>query len=273
MSRLNESSLTEVGYAKLNLALHVRGKRADGYHDIETIFAFCEDGDALSGEVAEEISLEVSGPFASDVPANDANLVIEAARVVRLATEISTGAGLHLVKNLPVASGIGGGSADAAALLRLLTTLWEIPASQAGELAPMLGADVPACLLSRSCRGEGAGDRVKPIDLGLSGTPVLLINPGLPLSTKEVFEQWDGVDRGPLEDWREGRNDLQGPATALIPAIAEVLAWLEARPGADFVRMSGSGATCFALFGGEAARDQAASQVPQPWWHLATRLR
>jgi 4-diphosphocytidyl-2-C-methyl-D-erythritol kinase len=267
------SGLTETAFAKLNLALHVRSERADGYHEIETIFAFCEDGDRLSAEPAEDLTLEVSGPFAADIPDNDANLVIEAARVVRLATEVSTGASLHLVKNLPVASGIGGGSADAAALLRLLTPLWDIPASQAGELAPLLGADVPACLLSRSCRGEGAGDRVRPVELGLSGTPVLLVNPGLPLSTKDVFEQWDGVDRGPLDDWREGRNDLEAAATSWIPAVADLLAWLRGQPGADFVRMSGSGATCFALFADETARDEAASQVPQPWWHLATRLR
>ena len=267
------SGLTETAYAKLNLALHVRGKRDDGHHEIETIFAFCENGDELSGDGAEDLTLEVSGPFAGDIPDNDANLVTEAARVVRLATEVETGASLHLVKNLPVASGIGGGSADAAAALRLLTRLWDVPASQAGELAPLLGADVPACLLSHSCRGDGAGDRIKPIELGLSGTAVLLVNPGHPLSTREVFERWDGVDRGPLGDWREGRNDLEGAANALLPEIADVLGWLIRQPGADFVRMSGSGATCFALFADEASRDGAASRVPSPWWHLATRLR
>lgn len=267
------SGLTETAYAKLNLALHVRGKRDDGFHTIETIFAFCDDGDELSGDDAEELTLEVSGPFAADIPDNDANLVTEAARVVRLATEVETGASLHLVKNLPVASGIGGGSADAAAALRLLTRLWDVPASQAGELAPLLGADVPACLLSRSCRGEGAGDRVKAIALGLSDTAVLLVNPGRPLSTRDVFERWDGVDRGALGDWRDGRNDLQAAATALVPQIADVLAWLRQQPGADFARMSGSGATCFALFADESARDAAASQVPNRWWHLATRLR
>jgi 4-diphosphocytidyl-2-C-methyl-D-erythritol kinase len=267
------SAFTETAFAKLNLALHVRSRRADGYHDIETIFAFCEDGDELRAEPADDLTLEVSGPFAADIPDNDANLVIEAARVVRLAAEIDAGASLHLVKNMPVASGIGGGSADAAALLRLLTPLWDIPASQAGEFAPLLGADVPACLLSRSCRGEGAGDRVHSVELGLSGTPVLLVNPGHSLSTKDVFERWDGVDRGPLGDWREGHNGLEAAATSWVPAVAEVLAWLRQRRAANFVRMSGSGATCFALFADEAARDEAARQVPEPWWHLATRLR
>lgn len=267
------SSLTETAYAKLNLALHVRGKRDDGFHDIETIFAFCEDGDALSGEAADDLALEVSGPFAADTPANDANLVIEAARVVRLATGVSAGARLHLVKNLPIASGIGGGSADAAAVLRLLTRLWMIQASDAVEVAPLLGADVPACLLSQTCRGEGAGDRIESIGLSLTGTPVLLVNPRIPLSTGPVFERWDGVDGGPLGNWSDGRNDLEAAAISLVPEIADVLAWLRGRCGADFVRMSGSGATCFALFADEAARDVAASQVPQPWWHLATRLR
>jgi len=267
------SSLTETGYAKLNLALHVRGKRDDGYHEIETIFAFCEDGDVLSGEAADELSLEVSGPFGADTPVDDANLVIEAARVVRLATGVSGGVRLHLIKNLPIASGIGGGSADAAAVLRLLTRLWEIEASDAVEVAPLLGADVPACLLSTSSRGEGTGDRVEPIELGLSGAPVLLVNPGVPLSTKAVFDRWGGRDRGPLGEWREGRNDLEAPAIALVPAISAVLAWLSQQRGADFVRMAGSGATCFAMFADDDSRNRAASEVPPPWWHLATRLR
>ena len=266
-------SLTETAYAKLNLALHVRGRRADGYHDIETVFAFCADGDELSGEAADELSLKVSGPFAADIPANDANLGIEAARVVRLAAEVSAGARLILVKNLPVASGIGGGSADAAAVLRLLTRLWKIDASVAAEVAPLLGADVPACLLAQSSQGKGAGDRVVPFDLGLSGTPVLLVNPNVPLPTAAVFEAWDGVDRGPLEDWRDGRNDLEPAAIALVPEIAKVLEWLRGQPGAAFVRMSGSGATGFALFAGDADRDRAAAAVPEQWWRLATRLR
>jgi len=267
------SGLAETAYAKLNLALHVRGKRDDGYHEIETIFAFCEDGDQLSGEAADDLTLEVSGPFANDTPADDANLVIEAARVVRLATGVSAGARLHLVKNLPIASGVGGGSADAAAVLRLLTRLWDIQGSDAADVAPLLGADVPASLRSQTCRGEGAGDRIESIGLSLTGTPVLLVNPRIPLSTGTVFERWDGVDRGPLDDWRDGRNDLEAPAIALVPQIADMLTWLRAQPGTDFVRMSGSGATCFALFADGASRDRAASQVPKPWWHLATRLR
>ncbi len=259
----------ETAYAKLNLALHVRGRRDDGYHDIETIFAFCEDGDALSGESADKLSLEITGRSAGDIPPGDENLVIEAAELLGR----GKGAKLHLVKNLPVASGIGGGSADAAAALRLLTGLWLIDPSQAQRIAPSLGADVPACLGSQSCRGEGVGDRLQPLDLGLTGTPALLVHPGEPVPTSAVFARWDGIDRGPLDDWRKGRNDLEPAAISLAPEIADVLAWLRVQPGADFVRMSGSGATCFALFAGEAARDMAAAAVPGRWWHLATRLR
>jgi 4-diphosphocytidyl-2-C-methyl-D-erythritol kinase len=152
--------------------------------------------------------------------------------------------------------------------------MWRIDPSYAQEVAPELGSDVPACLLSLPARGSGAGDKLAPIDLpDLSGTPVLLVNPRVPLSTAEVFAAWDGRDRGPLREWREGRNDLEEPATSLVPQIGLVLAWLSAQPGAHLVRMSGSGATCFALFGTEEARDEAAIAIPREWWHLASLLR
>jgi 4-diphosphocytidyl-2-C-methyl-D-erythritol kinase len=133
---------------------------------------------------------------------------------------------------------------------------------------------VPACLLSLPMRGNGAGDELTPVDLAeTSGAPVLLVNPRIPLSTAEVFARWDGVDHGPLEDWRIGRNDLQAAAIALVPQIETMLAWLSAQAGAEFVRMSGSGATCFALFDSDETRDRAAEAVPREWWHLATSLR
>jgi len=190
------------------------------------------------------------------------------------AAGVAKGAAITLDKQLPVASGIGGGSADAAAALRLLTSFWNIDPRHAQEIAPALGSDVPACLLSFPVRGEGAGDRLTPTELGeLSGVPVLLINPRVALSTADVFARWDGVDHGGLEDWRQGRNDLEAPAIALAPQIETVLAWLGTRPGAMFIRMSGSGATCFALFETEEARDLAADSVPREWWRLATSLR
>ena len=264
----------EIAPAKLNLALHVRAKRPDGRHDIETIFAFCTDGDRLRAEEADEVRLEVGGPFAADLGPIEDNLVMRAARTLRQAAGVSQGAAIHLDKRLPVASGIGGGSADAAAALRLLTALWGIDPAHATSVAPALGSDVPACLLSLPARGEGAGDALTMIDLGeLRGAPVLLVNPRVPLSTAEVFARWDGQDRGPLHDWRGGRNDLQDAATASAPLIATVLAWLNAQRGAELVRMSGSGATCFAVFGQEPQRDAAAMAVPREWWHLATHLR
>ena len=265
--------LSEPAPAKLNLALHVRGKLPDGRHALETLFAFCTDGDRLEAEPADDLTLEIGGPFAAGLSTQD-NLVVRAADALRIAAGKSTGARLFLTKNLPVASGIGGGSADAAAALRLLTGLWGIPPAHAVEVAPVIGSDVPACLLSLAARGEGAGDRLELVmDSSISGSPALLVNPGVPLSTRDVFAAWDGVDRGTLKGWREGRNDLEAPARLLAPVIGDVLGWLGNRPEANFVRMSGSGATCFALFESEQDRDEAATACPPGWWHLATFLR
>lgn len=264
----------EIAPAKLNLALHVRGHRPDGRHAIETIFAFCTDGDRLSAEPNEALALTVSGPFAVELPAAADNLVMRAAEALRDRAGVTEGAAIHLDKRLPVASGVGGGSADAAAALRLLTSLWRIDPVHASAVAPELGSDVPACLLSLPARGAGAGDELTPVDLPeISGKPVLLINPRVELPTAEVFARWDGIDHGGLADWREGRNDLETPATSLVPQIETVLAWLSTQPGASFLRMSGSGATCFALFESDEARDAAADGVPREWWRLATHLR
>ena len=280
MSALSERAATddsraqvERAYAKLNLALHVRGRRPDGRHNIETIFAFCEDGDELTAELPPHslFELHLLGECAPDL--GPENLIADAWTDLRRASGREQGVSFTLDKKLPVASGLGGGSADAAAALRLLTRLWELDPRIAEDVAPGLGADVPACLLSQSCRGQGAGDDLERVDLGLAGTPVLLVNPRVSLSTGAVFAAWDRVDRGPLGDWREGRNDLEAPAIRLVPQIAEVLGWLRGQSGATFVRMSGSGATCFALFDSIEAGDAAASACPAHWWHLATRLR
>jgi 4-diphosphocytidyl-2-C-methyl-D-erythritol kinase len=264
---------SEPAPAKLNLALHVRGRLPDGRHALETIFAFCTDGDLLEVEEEEGLNLEISGPFAEGLSADD-NLVLRAAEALREAAAVEAGALLFLTKKLPIASGIGGGSADAAAALRLLTRLWGIDPDHASKVAPQLGSDVPACLLSLMARGEGAGDRLTWIEDELAqGTPVLLANPGVALSTREVFAAWDGIDRGPLDEWRHGRNDLEAPARSLVPEIGDVLDWLRSQEGATFVRMSGSGATCFAMFTDGEARDAAAAACPSDWWHLATFLR
>lgn len=268
--------MQETAFAKLNLALHVRGREPDGYHRIETIFAFCEDGDLLSVEDADEISLAVSGPFGHELSSGEDNLAMLAARGLAELAGVSRGAALTLEKRLPVSAGLGGGSADAGAALRLLCRWWGIaPEDEAVRaLAAGLGADVPACLYSRPARGEGRGDRLRPwADEDLSGAAVLLVNPGTPLSTAAVFAGWTGDDQGPLGAMHGSRNDLEAPAIALVPEIADMLAALS---DARLARMSGSGATCFGLFEDEAGRDAAAAQIREAhpfWWQLSTRLR
>jgi len=268
------SDLVETAYAKLNLALHVREKMADGYHRIETLFVFCEEGDELRAESANDVSLQITGPFAAELD-SDRNLVLDAARALHESSGTASGADLRLSKNLPVSSGIGGGSADAAAALRLLNRLWGLnwPNEQLEPIARQLGADVAPCLYSLPMLGGGRGDDLAPAEPGFAERPVLLINPRIALSTADVFAKWDGVDRGPLLNWRDGRNDLEQPAAESAPLVQTVLAWLSAQPGVECARMSGSGATCFALFETGRARDDAAEAVPREWWRLATRLR
>lgn len=275
----------ETAYAKINLALHVRSREADGYHRIETIFAFAEDGDRLSIGGGDDLSLDVTGPFAGELGGGSDNLVLRAAEALRQASGTTEGAALALDKRLPVAAGLGGGSADAAAALRLLTRWWRLPCSldDLEGIGRSLGADVAACVRSVLVRGDGRGDRLGQLVSGpLSGTPLLIVNPRVPLSTPAVFAGWDGKDRGPLQtdatlaDARAGRNDLEEPATELAPAVGDVLAALAEEGEALLVRMSGSGASCFALFADSEARDRSAARIARSrpdWWLLATRIR
>lgn len=265
--------MTEPAPAKINLALHVRRRRGDGFHELETVFAFCTDGDVLHAEIADALTLEIRGPFAAGLSAGPDNLVIRAALALADAAGVPPKAALTLEKRLPVASGIGGGSADAAATLRLLTRLWAIDPAHASNVAPTLGADVPACLLSMTARGEGTGVLLHLVDVGVSGVPILLVNPDRPVATGQVFAAWNGKDGGPLADWRNGHNDLEKAATAIEPEIGDVLDWLGQQQGASFQRMSGSGATCFALFDTEQSRNAAAVLCPEQWWNLPTFLR
>lgn len=263
--------IIEPAPAKLNLALHVRARRPDGYHEIETLFAFVEHGDEVTVEAAEADSFTVIGPFAAGLAGEGDNLVTRAAA----AFAERFGGGTHAItldKRLPVASGIGGGSADAAATLRALGRLHGVPCEAMFEIAGGLGSDVPACLLGRTAIGRGRGERLEPVP-GLPGTPVLLVNPGVAVSTAEVFRRWDGVDRGPLGPQPlAGRNDLEAPAREIAPVIGEVLALLAAQPGVRLARMSGSGATCFALFDTTEACSAAASAMRRGWWVQPTRL-
>ena len=203
----------EVAYAKLNLALHVRERLPDGYHRIETIFAFCEDGDVLIGQESDRLTLDLTGPFARELAAEPDNLVL------RAAATLGARVALSLDKKLPIASGLGGGSADAAAALRLIARMRGLANEDVFGFSAALGADVPACFFSQAARGDGRGDELQPLEEDLAGTPVLLVNPRRPLSTSAVFGGWDGIDRGPLDGWRDGRNDLEAPAIALVPEI------------------------------------------------------
>ncbi|MEM8695115.1 MAG: 4-(cytidine 5'-diphospho)-2-C-methyl-D-erythritol kinase [Pseudomonadota bacterium] len=279
------SALRETAYAKINLALHVRERLTDGYHRIETLFAFCADGDELRAEPAAELSLAIDGPFGEALPHGPENLVMRAAEALQAAAGVAEGAALKLVKNLPLASGVGGGSGDAASALRLLRQLWNVALDDSAlhDIAVDLGADVPACLVSQICYGKGRGDELRPISAGaLTGKPLLLVNSRIPVETGPVFSAWDGQDRGPL-DFAEPlrldpawRNDLEAPARAIAPQIGAVLETLERMPGSVFVRMSGSGATCFALFGDTRKRDIAAEIIAADypeWWALRTELR
>lgn len=274
--------LTETAYAKVNLALHVRARRADGYHALESLFAFCAQGDVLRARLRDDgdFTLDIEGPFAPGLSAGEDNLVLRAARALQGASGTGLGADLLLDKRLPIASGIGGGSADAAAALRLLIRLWQVRPMDFDFplLAASLGADVPACLGSVTMFGAGVGERLESVDLDLEDLAILLVNPLIPCPTGPVFRGWDQIDRGALDplQWRAGRNDLQPSALTLVPQIGEVLTALERLPGATLARMSGSGATCFALFDDAAARDaaQAAMRTAHPgWWTLATTLR
>jgi len=264
---------SEIAYAKINLALHVRSRRADGYHELETLFAFVDAGDVLTAQPADQFALTVTGPFANDLAGETDNLVLRAARAL---VGDSGALAFTLDKRLPIASGIGGGSADAGAAIRLAQQIWRCTIDTA-QLAH-LGADVPACVASRTCFGTGVGDQLADIDLpNLARTPILLVNPRLPCPTGPVFRQWDGVDRGPLDaaDWRAARNDLETPAIALVPQIGAVLIALR-QTGASITRMSGSGATCYALYEDIADRDRAAQNIADrhpDWWTLSGALR
>ena len=279
--------IIEPAPAKINLALHIRRRRPDGYHELETLFAFAQDGDVVTVTPAERWSFAVTGLFAADLPPKDGNiadwadnLVTRAADAFRAAVPATPPHAITLDKRLPIASGIGGGSADAAATLRALARSTGIAADdpRLAGIALRLGADVPACLLGRTSEGTGIGEALSPVE-GLAGTPLLLINPRVAVSTAAVFRGWDGVDRGPLppgallERANAARNDLAAPARALAPVIGEVETLLAAAPGALLARMSGSGATCFALFATRAERDAAAiAASARGWWTLPTTL-
>jgi 4-diphosphocytidyl-2-C-methyl-D-erythritol kinase len=273
---MDMAAFTETAYAKINLALHVRRRREDGYHELETLFAFVDDGDRLVVSPASRDVLDVKGEFAGALENPLDNIV------TRTLSKLRHGAGwsVQLEKRLPVAAGLGGGSADAGAIFRMIGRLARLPDNWR-ETAAALGADVPACVLSETCVGRGTGTELSPVDNDLAGTCILLVNPRVPLATGPVFRAWDGVDRGALAGGSArtiafaGRNDLEAAAVALCPPVADVLAALRMNTPL-LARMSGSGATCFALFENDDVMTQAAARLAADnpgWWQMAGHLR
>lgn len=270
----------ELAPAKVNLTLHVTGRRNDGYHLLDSLVVFPAIGDVLEAEPATGLSLTLDGPFGADLHAGSENLVLRAAELMRPAGR-GPGAALRLVKCLPVASGIGGGSSDAAATLRLLSRLWERPLPDSSSVLS-LGADVPVCLAGESSRMRGIGERL----VGVTLPPfwVVLVNPRVPVPTKAVFAALSVRQNSPMpEPARFGdlpdmvgflasqRNDLEAPALTVQPRIGAVLEALTGQPGCALARMSGSGATCFGVFARQtAALDAvAALGLAHPDWWVA----
>ena len=280
-------NVTEAAPAKVNLFLHVGMRRADGFHPLQSLAVFTAMGDVLRADAAQRLSLTIDGPFAAGLAAEDDNLVLRAARALAAEAGTLAGAALTLTKNLPVASGIGGGSADAAAALRALKALWrtETEESILLEIAATLGSDVPVCVPVHAAYMEGRGEILTPVRL--PRLPMLLVNPGVAVPTKDVFAALktrsgadlalprDGFeDAGALLHFLETTcNDLEEPARRIQPVIGNVLDALASLPGAVMARMSGSGATCFALFADNdaCARGAETLKTAHPgWWAAPT---
>ena len=278
--------LTEPAPAKVNLSLLVTGRRPDGYHLLDSLVVFGPAADLLHARPAAGLSLHVTGPFAAGLTAGPGNLVLRAARALAGWRGGQAGAALVLEKRLPVASGIGGGSADAAATLRLLCRLWGIEPGQdaLAGLALSLGADVPACLHSRPARMTGVGDVLSPLP-ALPECGLLLVNPGVAVSTADVFRgriaAFSAAGETPVRSGDAAAlaaslaslgNDLEAPALAVAPVIGDVLAALRGLPGCLLARMSGSGATCFGLFASAAEAVRRCGDLPGAWWRSAGPL-
>ena len=281
--------------AKINLFLHLVGRRADGFHLLDSLIAFTDYGDELSAEAAGDLSLAIDGPFAAGLSPAEDNLVLRTARLLMAEAAVTHGARLRLTKQLPVASGIGGGSADAVAAMKALTQLWDlhIPAARLAELALQLGADLPVCLVGRPSFVCGIGEDIRPVP-PMPDLHILLVNPLIPLPTVDVFRRraagpdaarfgnsgrWSGTlaaDDDLFRRLADCRNDLTDAAIAIVPAIADVLEAIGGQAGCRLARLSGSGATCFGLFSDATAARMAAAAIlnSRPgWWAVATRLR
>ena len=272
--------------AKVNLWLKVIGRRSDGYHLLDSLVAFADLADTLDVAPSDRLSLALDGPAAAALDAEGDNLVLKAARLLAEQAGVTSGASLRLTKHIPVAAGLGGGSADAAATLQALADLWRLKLSEQEllGLAAKLGADVPMCLLGRTALASGIGEKLAPAP-PLPTCGLLLVNPGKALPTADVFSarRGDFSKREPLNrPWsdltsfvealsRRG-NDLTAAATILCPAIADVVGFLRQSPGVRHAAMSGSGATCFALYDTRADAERAGARAPAAWWRHAGTL-
>ena len=275
--------ISERASAKINLFLHVGTRRADGFHPLQSLAVFTDLGDALAVEPASELSLQIDGPFAKGLDGEGDNLVLRAARALG-----GEGAKLTLTKNLPVASGIGGGSADAAAALRGLNALWNSGKDGTAlcDIAAALGSDIPVCVLSTPSFMEGRGEILRAPD-SMPRLPMLLVNPRVAVPTKDVFAALQirsgaemTLPRGRFRDTADllrfletTRNDLEAPALQIQPVIGEVLTAIAALPGALLTRMSGSGATCFGIFADDdccARAAQILTEAAPGWWIAPT---
>lgn len=289
---MSDAPLVEAAPAKINLALHVTGRRADGYHELESLVVFADVADEIVARRARKDSLKVTGPFSAAAGSGDANLVARAVAAFRARwpDHVETGMAIELHKNLPVAAGLGGGSADAAAALRLMASAGEgtISHSELSNVALSLGADVPACLLSQPCEVRGVGEIVHPLRQ-FPSLHIVLVNPLVPVVTADVFRRLEKRSNDPLPAlpspltrpsqlgiWlHETRNDLEPPAISLVPAIGELIAHMGKVDGCILARMSGSGGTVFGLFGAASRAHQAAHDLRERWpnyWVAAAPL-
>jgi 4-diphosphocytidyl-2-C-methyl-D-erythritol kinase len=290
-------ALSDEGRAKVNLTLRVNGRRADGYHDLASVVAFADCADRLTLTPGSDLDLKMAGPLAQACGETSDNLVLKAARLLAERVPGMKAGSFSLDKVLPVAAGIGGGSADAAAALRLLSQLNGLALDDPRiiEVAQLTGADVPVCVNSRGCVMTGVGETLQP--LNLPTMPCVMVNPGVPVATKDVFaalglrngellvgatdvllqDRWPD-EQASLEDWVEAlaasTNDLEAPAMRVQPVIGQVIAALNATNGAWLARMSGSGATCFAIYENTAEAGRAAEKLRRDhfgWWvHAGT---
>jgi len=269
--------------AKINLFLHITGKRADGYHTLQSLMAFADVGDDLAFSAQDDFVIEMGGPFGGSLPNTEDNLVYKAARILSEEYKIALRGKIILTKNLPIASGIGGGSADAAAALKGFVKLWNLPHDPARlqKIALQLGADVPACLYGGTVWAEGVGEKLAPLP-DMPRLHLVLVNPLIATATAAVFKSFRGEFSTTLEmksmtvdDLEQCRNDLTDAALVVTPEIAGVLAAIAGTEGCRLHRLSGSGATCFGAYKDEAAANAAAVALKArypAWWVSSTNI-